>query len=90
MSNNDITVLDQNPLIQNYLSGKFQNVSFLVNGHTYDGYYLLAMRYILNKRFLCISLANQAMKNSNGMPKNKRVQEMILRDALECFNRGDE
>ena len=41
-SNNDLTVLDRSPLVQDYLSGESQNVSFLVNGHTYDGYYLLA------------------------------------------------
>ena len=88
-SNNELTVLDWTPLVQDYLSGESQNVSFLMATHTTIIIYK-HMRYILNGRFLCNILANQAMKNSNGLPKNSRVQEKMLRNASDCFNKGGE
>ena len=41
-SNNVLTVLDWSPLVQDYLSTESQNVTFVVNDHKYNGYYLLA------------------------------------------------
>ena len=40
-SNNDLIVLDCSLLVQDYLQGEFQNVSFVVNDQAYDTYYLL-------------------------------------------------
>ena len=38
-SKNDLIVLDWSAFVQDYLQGESQNVSFVVNGQTYDGYY---------------------------------------------------
>ena len=56
-SNNDLTVLDRSPLVQDYLSGAYQNVSFLVNDHTYDGYYLLTDRRYPQWKFFVQSIS---------------------------------
>lgn len=39
--NNDLNVLDQSPLENNFLRRKIDQVGFFVNGHHYDRYYLL-------------------------------------------------
>jgi hypothetical protein len=40
-SNNDINVLDRSPLVANLLRGEGSAMTFEVNGHVYDRYYLL-------------------------------------------------
>ena len=41
-SNIDINVLQRSPLVQNFLSGEYDDVSFDVNFRQYSKYYLLA------------------------------------------------
>jgi hypothetical protein len=39
--NNNVNVLDRSPLVANLLGGEGSDLSFEVNGHRYNRYYLL-------------------------------------------------
>ncbi len=77
--NNDLNVLDRNPLIFNFLCSPYVNLEFEVNGHVYSKYYLLVDGIYL--KHVCFV---QTIHKSQGEKCKHftRVQESIEKDWM--------
>jgi len=81
-SNNDLNVLDRSPLIHDLLTGAACDITFEVNGHEYNRYYLLADGIYPQWSCFVQSIHNP---QDEKMKHFAQRQEACRKDVERCF-----
>ena len=81
-SNNDLTILDHSPLLQNYLRGESDDISYVVNNNTYNGYYLL-IDGIYPQWIIFVQTISEPLGEKHQLFAKK--QEGARKDVERCF-----
>jgi hypothetical protein len=81
-TNNDINVLDNSPVLHDYLSSEAKDLSFNVNGQHYPGYYLLTDSIYPKWNIFVQTIIQPQDEKKKHFAK---MQEAVRKDVERCF-----